>query len=302
MPPTPTQSFLFHERSLLKMTSRLSVFAFNGTYNYNYSEGVHLDPIPLLANQDLLDVRYIPVGLAKQNCPAQLDIIFEALNESCEVVVFCGTDNIEELAYLFAINRLPGRRVFFVGSMYPFGHPLYDGKLSLDTLMRLRGLVEEGSWVVVGETVARGECVRKTHSVAHDAIQPPIHLDDKAELARPTLPMFCVKPSLLRARVPIIMSSLGDDGGWIDWGNIDGLVVAGGGTGSIPTVLRENILSARSGKRVVITTRCFAGPNHDDEMYPGSAQDYENDGFEVRQFNGLNPMQARLRLMLELAT
>ena len=82
--------------------------------------------------------------------------------------------------------------------------------------------------------------------------------------------------------------------------SFDGLVVAGAGTGSISQAVRRELSVVTKAMPVVISTRCLGGPNYDDEMYPGSRQSCEDEGFILRGYEGLNPLQARLRLMAEM--
>lgn len=278
------------------------ILAFNGTYNFDFRAGRHLDMTQHLAARGLPDARYLPVPLARENSFSHLDVIFDQMGSGRDVVVLCGTDNIEELAFLFALNRPAGQRVFFLGSMFPLGHPQYDGEASIESLLRLRSVAGEGSWVVVGDCVARGETVRKVHSTDAKALQPSFPVTNRDRCAESSRAHFSIRPSALTARVPVLMVSLGDTGEWLDWENVDALVLAGSGTGSIPRLLRERLGELRGSRRIVVTTRCMAGPNHDGELYPGSAEAYEEQGFEVKAFSLLNPFQARIRLMLELAS
>ena len=52
----------------------------------------------------------------------------------------------------------------------------------------------------------------------------------------------------------------------------------------------------------MLTTRCATGFNYDDHLYAGSLEKYESRGFRLRGYEGLNALQARVRLMLELAS
>lgn len=83
---------------------------------------------------------------------------------------------------------------------------------------------------------------------------------------------------------------------------IDGLVIAGQGTGSISNSILNTIASYTSSVRVAMSTRCPTGSNYDDWYYKGSLEKYEKLGIDVAAYEGLNPQQTRLALMLNLAT
>lgn len=117
---------------------------------------------------------------------------------------------------------------------------------------------------------------------------------------------------------------------------LDGLVLAGSGTGSLPASVVEALAgpasdggsavdgctSSRGGRQVeqagsggsghrspwtarlpiVISSRCTWGSNHDDFCYKGSRAKYEGRGFVLGGgYEQLNPLQARVLLALRLA-
>ncbi|KAL4448877.1 hypothetical protein ABPG77_007594 [Micractinium sp. CCAP 211/92] len=116
---------------------------------------------------------------------------------------------------------------------------------------------------------------------------------------------------------------------------LDGLVLAGSGTGSLPASVVDALagpsasaggVSSSSGREasegdgtggscsegscrpwtsrlpIVISSRCHWGSNHDDFCYKGSLAKYEGRGFVLRGgYEQLNPLQARTLLALRLA-
>lgn len=109
---------------------------------------------------------------------------------------------------------------------------------------------------------------------------------------------------------------------------LDGLVLAGSGTGSLPAGVVEALAGptrggssgrddgGEAGSRgadasgspwtarlpIVISSRCTWGSNHDDSLYRGSLAKYEGRGFVLRGgYEHLNPLQARALLVLRLA-
>lgn len=81
----------------------------------------------------------------------------------------------------------------------------------------------------------------------------------------------------------------------------DGVIVAGMGTGSIPNDIIEVLEKYTNKIPVVITTRCTTGQSFDDYYYKGSLKKYESKGFIINGFENLNPLQARIKLILQLS-
>ena len=84
---------------------------------------------------------------------------------------------------------------------------------------------------------------------------------------------------------------------------LDGLVVAGMGTGSVSDEVMDALarhVQARA-LPVVLVSRVGVGLNHDEHYYRGSVAKYERLGFHVRGgYEALNAYQARLKLLLHL--
>jgi len=87
---------------------------------------------------------------------------------------------------------------------------------------------------------------------------------------------------------------------------LDGLVVAGMGTGSLSQVFVEQLqlrpgVTGRQPPVVVIVSRAAVGLNFDDFLYKGSVAKYEALGFALRDgYAQLNALQARILLLLRL--
>ena len=85
---------------------------------------------------------------------------------------------------------------------------------------------------------------------------------------------------------------------------VHGLVLAGGGTGSVPSSVLDALGPALGPPRlpVVVSSRCGSGANHDDFSYRGSLAKYEGRGLLVRGgYELLTPIQARCLLVLRLS-
>jgi len=84
--------------------------------------------------------------------------------------------------------------------------------------------------------------------------------------------------------------------------NIDGLVLAGMGTGSLPNHLVDELSKKWTSEiPIVISSRCLIGLSYDDDYYTGSRDKYESKGFRLDGYEALNPNQSRIRLCLELS-
>jgi L-asparaginase/Glu-tRNA(Gln) amidotransferase subunit D len=84
---------------------------------------------------------------------------------------------------------------------------------------------------------------------------------------------------------------------------LDGLVIAGMGTGSISNTLVTQ-LSPKWTELIpiVLTSRCDHGSNVDEYYYKGSLDKYVSKGFKIVGYENLTPIQARIKLILELST
>jgi len=84
---------------------------------------------------------------------------------------------------------------------------------------------------------------------------------------------------------------------------LDGLIIAGMGTSSLsPSVIEQLSPKWTSKIPIVLVSRCSTGLNVDDYLYRGSIEKYTSRGFKIEGYEQLNPWQARIKLILELAT
>lgn len=284
----------------------IGYFAINGTYNSRWPEGgfrAPADVLPMQANQ----LGPIDTGLTKANDWSLLDPVYEALETQDTVVVVLGTDTLEDVAYFFARSRpRVSTRVFLVGAMLPHGHPESDFAHSLSTLVSVMDQKGPGSWVVVGYQVHDGAEVRKACSVTATAFQSSLRLGWRQQprfAMNDSGPAYAIRPGLLTANVPIVMLGLGMEAQpAAGWYGLDGLVIAAPGTGTLPDDVFDDLAPMARKMPIAITTRCMDGPNQAEALYPGSVKRYEDAGFIVTAMSGLNPIQARIELQLQLAS
>lgn len=92
------------------------------------------------------------------------------------------------------------------------------------------------------------------------------------------------------------------DAAWLR--TLDGIVVAGMGTGSISAAVTDCLSSSikESRLRVVLTSRCSEGGNADDHFYKGSIDKYVRRGFVLRDgYMHLDTIKAVVKLRFDLA-
>ncbi|MEM7674552.1 MAG: asparaginase domain-containing protein, partial [Myxococcota bacterium] len=233
------------------------------------------------------------------------------------VIITTGTDSLEEMAFALDLMLAPGPPVILTAAMKPTRAQGYDGVANLEHAVQVAlsgDAYQCGSvLVVISGVIHAGRYVRKQDSALLDAFQsypgpigdirrgkPNFYYSSVSPFER----FLHVDPERLRAlKVPIwtmtTKAYLNPD----SLADFDALVVAGMGTGSLSKAVLDS-LSPQWTTRIpiVLTTRCSTGFNYDDHLYVGSLEKYVAKGFRLRGFEGLNALQARIRLMLELST
>ncbi|KAJ3165002.1 hypothetical protein HK101_000330 [Irineochytrium annulatum] len=79
---------------------------------------------------------------------------------------------------------------------------------------------------------------------------------------------------------------------------VDAIVLSLPGAGSLSISTRAYLRQFTKRVGIVLTARSW-GPNFDDDLYKGST--YEKDGFEVREYDGLNAYRARIVKLFKMA-
>ena len=241
-------------------------------------------------------------------------VLTEIYNDTAALsYLFLGTDNLEEIAYLISLTAPVNKSVILSGAMRSLGCQDYDGLENYSNSMLIdptlfRGI--SGSWVCIAGSLFAGNQVRKSHSnkltafSSEDGPIAEICAGQNWKFCRPVVSnsqAYNLENLNLELKIPIVTISLLSELDFIDAAKIDGLIVAGAGTGTISSKARSNLSKIAKFKPVVVSTRCYAGPNYDEDMYPGSLSSYENDGFILRGYENLNPLQARLALIVEMS-
>ena len=254
------------------------------------------------------------VNLTSQAAKAIVAKVQEQADNYDGFVLITGTDAMEELAYLLDLTLSIRPPVVLTGAMKPADIVGYDGAANLEQAVAVAGdaaAADRGVLVAINDDVHLARYVRKADSqligafVSHpgpvgqfrrggvtfyyDGKRNPRAYDvqgvDRLETAVPIL--------FYGFDMPFPRGILKD---------ARGLVIAGMGTSSIPDAWIDYLSSEWTSQiPIVLVSRAMKGTNFDDRSYRGSLAKYEEKGFLLADFVDLNPMQARLKLCLELS-
>lgn len=232
------------------------------------------------------------------------------------VVLTTGTDSLEEMAFALDLMLPPLGPVVITGAMKPTSALGYDGAANLADALQV-ALSEEarsiGVTVVMSGVVHAAQHLRKQDSALFSAFQS--HPGSIADIRRgrpcyyytmlPQPQRYLLVDEVRLTRLKVIVWTMVVQAFLPEQilDGVDGLVVAGMGTGSLSQEIISKLSSTWTSRvPVVLTTRCLTGGNYDDHLYKGSLQKYESHGFRLAGYEGLNALQARIKLMLEIAS
>jgi L-asparaginase len=230
------------------------------------------------------------------------------------VVVTHGTDTLEETAYFLDLTSTGAKPVVLVGAQRPQSDPDSDGPRNLLDAIRVAvspDAVNKGVLVVMNEQINCARDVTKTNTSQVETFRSlgfgRLGIVDKdgvwfyrAPLRRQTIP---VGSPMDLGRVEIVMNYAGADGLLIrcllNAGDLNGLVVAGTGLGSVSSCMYDAIQEARfKAIPIVISTRVPAGRIFSLSAMKGSSLTLKQIGCILA--DNLSPQKARVLLMLAL--
>lgn len=260
---------------------------------------------------DVRDLRAIPGGSLQFG--DLLEVLDTARSSTADgVVVVQGTDTLEETAYLVDLLWDDDRPIVFTGAMRGPTLAGPDGPANLLAAVQTassdqwRGL---GALLVLADEIHAARFVAKRHTTGPGAFVSPNAgplgrmVEGKPVLLtsirrHPALPM----PSELVARVPLMVTTLGDDGALLrSVDDCDGLVVAGFGAGHVPEAIVSRLAELAERMPMVLASRTGAGSVLSQTYWaPGSETDLLSRGLIPAGF--LDPYKARLLLVVLLAT
>ncbi len=233
------------------------------------------------------------------------------------ILIILGTDILEEVAFALDYILSTTKKIVISAAMRPYGRDGYDGILNLNNainfLLNTNNSLK-GVFCIINEQIFSGRQIYKFHSTRADAFAAyPGSIGEivAGEVCLHNLPVkkednLCLldvpNDIITSLRVPILLMHTDTNPNFIKIEVCDGLILSGMGAGSIPDSMRM-FLATKHTKRIpiVISTRCTVGPNHADNLYTGSLYKYTSQGFIVSEFTGLNPLQSRLKLQIDIA-
>lgn len=299
-----------------------------GTIGMLYSER-HGGHVPSLGAEEMLrwlpkdmPCEVVPYDWARQpSCHYTIGMttdLVELLRKTIKdgvqgIVVTCGTDLMEEMAYLTDLLWPYPQPVVYTGAMLPSDCPGSDSAINLS--QAFLAAASERTWgqgvmVCFQDQLFAASEVRKVHSSRRDAFEAPGRgpvaevLQNKIHLYRSPIRTATLGEYVTPAReIELVWAALGCGErllGCLSKGpDLDGLVLAGTGSGNVPPSWQPHIRSFLKREiPVVITSRCSQGRVGRMYGYEGSAKRLIEMG--VLDGGGLRPTQARLKLAVGL--
>ncbi len=263
---------------------------------------------------DVRDFRRMPS--ASFSFADVLDLVARAHASAGDgVVVVQGTDTIEETAFLIDLVWQRPEPVVVTGAMRTPAMAGADGPANLLAAITVAASAAargRGALVVLDDEIHAARRVAKRHTSSTGAFASP----DTGPLGRvvegtPTffapphrLPVLD-RPERITARVPVLVTTLGDDGALLDAVTAvedacAGLVVAAFGVGHVPEGWVERLGGLAARMPVVLASRIGAGAVHTRTYGAvGSETDLRRRGLLTSGF--LNAYRARLLLLVLLS-
>lgn len=228
------------------------------------------------------------------------------------IVVTCGTDTLEEMAYLADLYWAYPQPLIFTASVYPYDFPGSDALLNLTQALRASFSKEcwgLGVLVCVQEQLFAASEISEIASQRRDAFAAPARgpiaqfIGDNVDILRQYKRSKVLEGSMTPARdVELLSVSLGGGERLLEIlssdekRELDGLVIAGFGNGHVPPSWIPRIKKLlKDDVPVVITTRCPEGHTREFSFsFEGSMSRLMEMG--VLEGGSLRPTQARLKL------
>lgn len=242
------------------------------------------------------------------------DLIQQNADKYDGFLLVTGTDSMEEIAFALDLLLDIDKPVVITGAMKPSDIIGYDGRANLLQALQTAGdkrLAGQGVFIVMNDDVHIARYVRKQDSqligafVSHPG---PIGQFRAGKLILyftdlPRLKKFStLRISDIKKKVMIWTMSVDPYFPFESLTHLDGLIIAGMGAGSISDNLFEELSDHWTSKLpIVLSSRCLVGSSFDDYCYRGSRTKYENKGFILSEYEQLNPLQSRIKLIFELS-
>jgi len=273
-----------------------------------------------LADKDVgFELETVHQGLAANFTMEKVVAIAQLIRRKKQqnILITLGTDILEEVAFSLAYLLGSAKTVVITASMRPYGREGYEGISNLRdafSFLKASNSHKGGVFVVINEQIFLGKNVFKYHSSRIDAFRAYPEAVGEFLSGQPFTSHVCEKSIPIEdletidklivseVNVPILWTHMNMDPGIFDTSKCDGLVIAAMGAGSAPEHVTEFYAdNLTKDIPIVISTRCPVGPNHAESMYTGAVEKYTNRGFLVREFTGLNALQVRSKMHIDIA-
>ena len=254
------------------------------------------------------------VNLSMEDVVTLRNLFVEKTSTYDGIILLTGTDSLEEIAFGLDLLLEINVPVVITAAMRPSDALGYDGFRNFRDAVAVAAAPESAGYgvlVVISEDIHAARYVRKVDSQALNAFESKIGSIGKIRRGIPVFSYLDLPKTKKYSQVeswpgsitvPIVPMSLGGNLDFVDFEKIDGLILAGMGTGSLSdSVIGSLSPSITERIPVCITTRCLVGDNYDDFYYKGSLEKYTSKGFILEGYEGLSAYQARIKLLLELA-
>ena len=267
------------------------------------------------AHVDIATVnKHLGANLTFETVKSIYEKIESSIDQYDAFIVLNGTDSMEEVAFLLDLIYCHQKPLIITGSMKPFDIVGYDGIANIEQAIRVASSDKAyalGVLVVMNDNVHPARYVRKQDSQLMGAFQS--HPGPIAQIRRghvyfyyeslPEADRFAnVNWEMIDTRVPIFTMCLDAYFPESALNDTAGLIVAGMGAGSLSDQVTEQLAAWTARIPIVLTSRCPIGTNYDDYHYKGSREKYEDKGFILSGYEQLNPVQARLKLIVQTAS
>ena len=248
----------------------------------------------------------------------QVAHVLHSADDVAGTIITIGTDVAEEVG--FAIDYLgpyPGP-VVLVGASKPTQVQGYDGVSNLyNAITALQSSALRAGDVVftIADRFFDASRLFKQDSELLDGFSASPGPIGEMRNGQASIPFNCSRDSATHgvtlndgktfekiARIGVLMTHVDMDLDTKSLGRLDGLVIAGMGTGSMPDDVRSKIeedLTAHI--PCVVSTRCPSGSAFNEYFYRNSTEKLDRGRFIYREFFTLNYLKARMKLQIDLS-
>lgn len=305
------------------MNKKVLIISTGGTFFYNAKGSIEsmLSPNEIIkkiksnVHYEIVEVSTVQGANIKFDTILRIKEILEYNNDVDGFIILTGTDSMEEVSYALDLIVDIQKPIIVTGSIKPTHAFGYDGIANLhDAFSTITRDIPDrlGTLILMNGTIHAARYAWKNDSgIIPSFISYPGPLAD----IRNGAPQFYWKQLPQIKRYPNIDHSILRRLKIMVWpmviqpilplsaiAEIDALVIAGMGTGSISDEIVELLSPEWTSKiPIILSTRCPVGFNYDNNYYPKSLEKYQSFGFKLVGYENLSYSKARIKLALELS-